>query len=56
MVSATVIAGIFLYTISPNQANALDLVWWATSLWILVRAIFGILRIYPGVGNSPFRA
>lgn len=28
-------------------------IWWITALWISIRAIFGVLRIWPAIGDSP---
>ncbi len=35
--------------------HALDWIWIMTAVWISVRATLGVIRIWPGVGNSPFR-
>jgi MATE family multidrug resistance protein len=35
--------------------HALDWIWMMTAAWIGVRATLGVIRIWPGVGNSPFR-
>ena len=35
--------------------HALDWIWLMTAAWIGVRAMLGVIRIWPGVGNSPFR-
>ncbi len=35
--------------------NNLDWIWMMTAAWIGVRATMGVIRIWPGVGNSPFR-
>ncbi len=35
--------------------HALDWIWMMTAAWIGVRATMGVIRIWPGVGNSPFR-
>ncbi len=34
--------------------HALDWIWIMTAAWIGVRATLGVIRIWPGVGNSPF--
>jgi len=46
-------AGIWL--LDESSAGALTLVWTVTAGWITVRAVFGLLRIWPGIGASPFR-
>jgi len=40
-----------------EQSGAGSLVWiWALiGIWILLRGGFGLLRIWPGIGNSPFK-
>ncbi|MEM9953000.1 MAG: MATE family efflux transporter [Chloroflexota bacterium] len=53
MVISTVIAGGMLLAININADNAFTLVWLATVLWIFVRSIFGVIRIYPGIGDAP---
>lgn len=35
-------------------AHSLNWVWIMTDIWILVRAAMGIIRIWPGVGHSPY--
>lgn len=35
--------------------HSLDWIWIMTAVWISVRATLGVIRIWPGVGNSPFR-
>ena len=35
--------------------HALDWIWMMTAAWIGVRATLGVIRVWPGVGNSPFR-
>ena len=34
--------------------HALDWIWMMTGAWIAVRATLGVIRIWPGVGNSPY--
>jgi hypothetical protein len=31
-------------------------VWLVTAGWIAVRAVFGVARIWPGIGAAPLRA
>jgi MATE family multidrug resistance protein len=44
-------AGLFL----PGQGVTGDLTWiWAvTGFWIAIRAILGVIRIWPGIGRAP---
>ena len=30
-------------------------IWMVTGVWILVRSILGIIRIWPGIGKAPLR-
>lgn len=53
MIVSTVIAGALLFLINTTAENAFTLVWLAMVLWIFIRAIFGIIRVYPGIGNAP---
>ena len=56
MVMATV-AGLFgLQLISTERAESFSAVWLVTVGWIGIRAFWGVLRVYPGIGTSPFRS
>ncbi|MGD8376663.1 MAG: MATE family efflux transporter [Acidobacteriota bacterium] len=35
--------------------RGLPWIWWVTGGWIAIRALFGVARIWPGIGASPFR-
>ena len=50
---ATVSGGIALAFIDTQWSDALTAVWLITGGWVLLRALFGILRIWPGIGKSP---
>ena len=50
---ATASGGILLAFIDPQWSYALMAIWVITGIWVLLRALFGILRIWPGVGKSP---
>ena len=39
--------------IDESHPDALALVWVVAAAWISIRALFGILRIWPGIGKSP---
>lgn len=56
MFAATAVASAALLFIDTTSANALLWVWVVTAVWIIIRAVWGIVRIWPGVGKSPFRA
>ena len=53
VVLATCSCGLALVLIDPRWSAALTAVWCVTGGWISIRALFGILRIWPGIGNSP---
>lgn len=53
MLLATVTGGVALLTLPPGWSGNFVLVWWITSAWILVRAVFGLLRIWPAIGAAP---
>ncbi len=36
-----------------SGAGSLTAIWWITGCWVLIRAIFGALRIWPGIGRPP---
>ncbi|MCP5094103.1 MAG: MATE family efflux transporter [Chloroflexi bacterium] len=54
MVGATLLAAGIVSFIQPDTVNALVWVWVATMMWVFVRGLFGLLRIYPGIGATPF--
>ncbi|MBI9046551.1 MAG: MATE family efflux transporter [Anaerolineaceae bacterium] len=54
MIAATLIGLGGLYFIN-NFQTTLFWIWAIISLWVLARAIFGIIRIWPGIGNSIFK-
>ncbi len=55
MFLATGIGILLLWSIDRIQpAEPLLWIWLATAVWTLVRGIWGILRIWPGLGKSPF--
>jgi len=55
MVLATVAGLVGLQLISFETAASLGAVWLVTVGWIGIRAFFGVLRVHPGIGRSPFR-
>ena len=54
MMLATAVAGIGLLFVDTSRANALLWVWAVTAVWIIIRAVWGVIRIWPGVGETPF--
>lgn len=54
MVSATVTGLIGLFLIPIDHPSAFAWVWIVSVVWIAIRGFWGILRVYPGIGDSPF--
>ncbi len=52
---ATATSGVFVLNTDVSQPDALIWIWLATGGWIFIRAVFGIIRIWPGIGDTPFR-
>lgn len=52
MVLSTVIAGTALL-FSSGQA-ILSMIWLITLFWVGIRGVWGLVRVWPGVGDSPF--
>jgi MATE family multidrug resistance protein len=50
---ATVAAGTVLLISEWAAVISLDLIWWCTGLWIVVRAGLGMARMWPGWKTSP---
>ena len=48
------VAGLAL--LDESAPGALTRVWLVAGVWIGVRAAFGMARIWPGIGASPFRS
>ena len=53
MISATIFGGIAIYLLDENVSGALTWIWIITGCWITIRAGFGVMRIWPGLGRSP---
>ena len=56
MLSATGAGLIGLQLIPIEAAESFSAVWLVTVGWIGIRAFWGVLRVYPGIGRSPFRS
>jgi MATE family multidrug resistance protein len=54
MVVATGIGALLLFTIDAANPNALAWIWAVTGIWVTIRAAFGMLRVWPGFGRTPF--
>ena len=56
MIVATLVGGAAVLLVeSWRPEPVLVYIWLATGLWTLVRAGFGIVRIWPGIGQAPLR-
>ena len=55
MLLATIIAGGGLLLIDPNTPTSLTWIWVLTLLWNTIRAILGLLRVWPGIGESVWK-
>ncbi len=55
MISATIFGGIAIYLLDESVSGALTWIWLITICWITIRAVFGVMRIWPGLGKSPLR-
>ena len=55
MLMATVCGLAALQVVATAAPADFTGVWLATVLWIGIRAFWGALRVFPGIGNSPFR-
>ncbi len=55
VIIATTAGIIGLTFIDETLPSALYDLWVVTAVWILIRAGFGVLRIWPGLGNAPLR-
>lgn len=51
---ATLVGSLGLALINVASPHALAWVWGLTGLWIAIRALLGVIRIWPGIGLSPF--
>ncbi len=49
------LAGVLGLVLLGQFAPSLASVWWATAFWISLRAVFGVVRIWPGIGSAPLR-
>jgi MATE family multidrug resistance protein len=51
------LAGILgVWLLEKNAVDALIWIWILIGIWILLRGAFGLVRIWPGAGDSPFNS
>jgi MATE family multidrug resistance protein len=55
MLASTAVGLVLLISIDESSPAALTQIWWITACWIALRASFGVVRIWPGMANSPLR-
>ena len=55
ILTATTCGAGAIYLLDETMAGALTWIWLITAFWIVLRALFGVIRIWPGVGNSPLK-
>ncbi len=55
MIVASVVTGGLLLLLDESQAGALTWIWVITGAWITIRALLGLLRVWPGIGSAPLR-
>lgn len=53
MLASTLTGAALLAAIDAHPPIALVAVWWTTAAWIAIRAAFGVLRVWPGIGRAP---
>ena len=56
MFAATGFGSLLLFRLDLSAPGALANIWIVASIWIAVRSIFGVIRIWPGLGRTPLRA
>jgi len=54
MIAVTLAAVLAVLGLDTSRPDALVWIWGITGAWVSGRAAFGILRVWPGVGQSPF--
>lgn len=55
MIVATGASALLLSLIDRSPAGTLAAIWLVTAIWIAMRTIWGMTRIWPGWGNAPLR-
>jgi len=56
MIVASIASGVAVWIIDlVHPSHVLVFIWLATALWTLIRAGFGLARIWPGVGRAPLK-
>ena len=55
MFLATAFGAAAIYFMDEGTPGALTTLWIITAAWIAIRSLFGVIRIWPGFGESPLR-
>ncbi len=55
MLAATIFGLLGLRLVPTGNAEYFNGVWIVTVAWVCIRAFWGVLRVYPGMGTSPLR-
>jgi MATE family multidrug resistance protein len=55
MIAATTFGVVAIYLLDETASGALTWIWLITAVWITLRAAFGVMRIWPGIGQSPLK-
>jgi MATE family multidrug resistance protein len=55
IITATTCGAAAIYLLDEAMVGALTWIWIITAFWIIIRALFGVIRIWPGLGNSPLK-
>jgi MATE family multidrug resistance protein len=55
MIVAAIVGFGSLWLLDLAGVRSLLWVWIVVGVWVIVRAVFGVLRIWPGIGDSPFQ-
>jgi len=53
IIIASTCGAVAIYLLDETMVGALTWIWLITAFWIVIRALFGVIRIWPGLGNSP---
>lgn len=56
MVAATATGLLGLQLVASDSPDQFSAIWLVTVAWVCIRALWGVLRVFPGIGNSPFKA
>lgn len=54
MMAVSLLSALCILRLDLTQPGALVWIWGITGGWVAGRAVFGVLRIWPGIGQSPF--